>query len=197
MSKWYYHKQQDNKWTCMRTGCMLYAHYICTRLTFLSIFLHHCIVHFSNRHVSKVILNTKRVLKRRKTATLDKHTAERPDNIKTRHVKIIRYLQSWIAMSIDFEQQISHNAFRLLYARKSKPYSHAHTCATTRGKIIAERLKWTKNWRILIEVFSLFQNFSTTLCDVKMRPRNIGNNFQFWFTPCMQRRSNQMHLSNL
>lgn len=141
MSKWYYHKQQDNKWTCM-----LYAHYICTRLTFLSIFLHHCIVHFSNRHVSKVILNTKRVLERRKTATLDKHTAERPDNIKTRHVKIIRYLQSWIAMSIDFEQQISHNAFRLLYARKSKPYSHAHTCATTRG------LKWTEKKRIQIEV---------------------------------------------
>lgn len=124
-------------------------------------------------------------------------TSIRPKDIKTRHVKIIRYLQSWIAMSIDFEQQISHNAFRLLYARKSKPYSHAHTCATTRGKIIAERLKWTKNWRILIEVFSLFQNFSTILCDVKMRPRNIGNNFQFWFTPCMQRRSNQMHLSNL
>lgn len=73
-------------------------------------------------------------------------TSIRLKDIKTRHVKIIRYLQSWIAMSIDFEQQISHNAFRLLYACKSKPYSHAHTCATTRG------FKWTEKRRIQIEV---------------------------------------------
>lgn len=124
MSKWYYHKQQDNKWT--------YSCVCANWLTFLSTFSHRNFIYIyvmynSNMHVSKVILNIKRVLEWLTTATLDKFTAKRPDKINSRHVKIVRYLQSWNAMSIDFEQRISHNAFRLLYARETKPYSQTHT----------------------------------------------------------------------
>lgn len=143
----------------------------------------------------------KRVLERRTTAaTLDKYTAKRPDKIKTRHVKIIRYLQSWNAMSIDFEQRISHNAFRLLYARQSKSYSHPHIHTHTGNQ--GPEYCWKINFFSSFGVFSLtdliqmcveclFQWFWVSwvgwlTCD-----------FQYWFTPCVQRRSNQLHLSNL
>lgn len=78
----------------------MHANCLCAHITYTHgsrFYRHFCITVlfiFQTDMSPKWFWIIKWVLERRKAATLDKYTAKRPDKIKTRHVKIMRYLQS-------------------------------------------------------------------------------------------------------